>query len=234
MKWPPRRFLQHQVPPGLLLDQLKAVSILNQHLHDHLFKHNPQASNPTFMMKSIKPVNDSARTKRRAPRKSTSQAASNSPSTPQPSPHTQAPSPVSGNTQPSETPVRRRKSSATISQTTPTTIQIACHSCGQTDVPLMMGGRTYLPCSLGVMTHFYVYLYIGFCRPCIDSGKAKPDIPTATRTTDRAATKTGRRGSALTAPTLVAHSPLATNPPVVFAPVQTPQNISQNNGQRNT
>ncbi|KAI0652001.1 hypothetical protein C8Q79DRAFT_935720 [Trametes meyenii] len=34
---------------------------------------------------------------------------------------------------------------------------IACHSCGQTDVPLMMGGR--------------------YCRECINAGKAVADIP---------------------------------------------------------
>ncbi|KAI0964079.1 hypothetical protein AcW1_000981 [Taiwanofungus camphoratus] len=42
---------------------------------------------------------------------------------------------------------------------------IACHSCGQTDVPLMMGGR--------------------YCRACIDAGKAVNDIPQIATTNAR-------------------------------------------------
>lgn len=56
---------------------------------------------------------------------------------------------------------------------------IACHYCGQTDVPLMMGGRMYL------LTPIVIYAVtdwptIGYCRPCIDQGKAVSDIPPAT------------------------------------------------------
>ncbi|KAK7695188.1 hypothetical protein QCA50_002378 [Cerrena zonata] len=194
-KWPKRQFLQHQLPPGLLLDQLKA------------------AVTPNFAMKSIKPSNDNARNKRRAPRRSTAQATATN-ATPQQSAQPRA-SPSEGRTTSDETPAKRRKSNAANLQASTTTIQIACHSCGQTDVPLMMGGR--------------------YCRPCIDSGKAKADIPSATvsrNTAERSGTKPLRRGSTLSAPALVAHSPLATNPPVVFAPVQTPQNIGQSQEHR--
>ncbi|KAJ8516137.1 hypothetical protein ONZ45_g6519 [Pleurotus djamor] len=41
--------------------------------------------------------------------------------------------------------------------------RIACFSCDMTDVPLIMGGR--------------------FCRPCVESGKANPDIPQPLRST---------------------------------------------------
>lgn len=176
-------------------------------------------------MKSIKPSNDNARNKRRAPRRSTAQTTTNV--TPQPSaqPRTsQSEAPYD------ETPVKRRKSNAANIQTPTTTIQIACHSCGQTDVPLMMGGRKSSKISYGILINLCIRSIPGYCRTCIDSGKAKADIPSATHsrnTTERSATKSLRRGSTLSAPALVAHSPLATNPPVVFAPVQTPQGMGQ-------
>lgn len=55
---------------------------------------------------------------------------------------------------------------------------IACHYCGQTDVPLMMGGRTYLySIAIYAVTDWPM---IGYCRPCIDQGKPVSDIPPAT------------------------------------------------------
>ncbi|KAI0785005.1 hypothetical protein C8Q75DRAFT_777083 [Abortiporus biennis] len=54
---------------------------------------------------------------------------------------------------------KRRKSSHRPKPSTP--VPICCHSCGQTDVPLMMGGR--------------------YCRQCIDAGRAKNDIPQITK-----------------------------------------------------
>lgn len=181
-------------------------------------------------MKSIKPSNDNARNKRRAPRRSTAQATATN-AAPQPSAQPRA-SPSEGRITSDETPTKRRKSNAANLQTPTTTIQIACHSCGQTDVPLMMGGRKSLKL---ILQGFDWPLRPGYCRPCIDSGKAKADIPSATvsrNTAERSGTKPLRRGSTLSAPALVAHSPLATNPPVVFAPVQTPQNIGQSQEHR--
>ncbi|KAI0052539.1 hypothetical protein FA95DRAFT_1332555 [Auriscalpium vulgare] len=89
------------------------------------------AAAPPFTMKTIKPAyGDKARPKRKAPVRKTVGDASAAPVAP-----------------------KRRKS--TQEKTTAVVKQkIACVSCGQTDVPLMMGGR--------------------YCRPCVESGKAQP------------------------------------------------------------
>jgi len=88
--------------------------------------------------------------------------------------------------------------------------KIACVSCGQTDVPLMMGGR--------------------FCRPCVDAGKTGNEVETGPQDVTVAQNSTSqpqseaqaptaaavsKRIAGLTAPPLVSRSPLATNPPVV-------------------
>ncbi|CAL1694936.1 unnamed protein product [Somion occarium] len=211
-KWPKRQFLQHQLPNGYLLDQLKA------------------AVAPPYVMKSIKPTHgDTHRSKRRATRKTT-----NIPPTPTPQIPISAPAPIP-TPAPEQTlpvlqqeapsasvdmppPPKRKKSNNAKPQSSTTPTQIACHSCGQTDVPLMMGGR--------------------YCRPCIVAGKAVADIPSATpaRAVERPPPikAVSRRPSTMSAPTLVAHSPLATNQPVVFAPVQTPQNIGEEQKPKNT
>ncbi|KAI0296226.1 hypothetical protein BC826DRAFT_1005985, partial [Russula brevipes] len=104
---------------------------------------------------------------------------------------------------------RKRSSqpkSATVSK------KIACVSCGQTDVPLMMGGRK-------------------FCRPCVEAGKTgngaatNPQDVAITRTStpqsqSEASSTTAavsKRIAGLTAPPLVSPSPLGTNPPLVLA-----------------
>ncbi|THH19034.1 hypothetical protein EW146_g2045 [Bondarzewia mesenterica] len=103
--------------------------------------------------------------------------------------------------------------------------QIACISCGQTDVPLMIGGR--------------------FCRTCVDSGKSQTLVPTTTGNVPISSTTSTnpepvqsspaaptsatttlslptpaplRKPSGL--PTTYAHSPLATNPPILPTPLE--------------
>jgi len=102
------------------------------------------------------------------------------------------------------TPKRKRSSQPKAS---PVSKKIACVSCGQTDVPLMMGGR--------------------FCRPCVETGKTGgvPTVPqdvvafeTSTpqpQSEASAAAAVNKRIASLTALPLVSRSPLATNPPLV-------------------
>ncbi|KAH9898248.1 hypothetical protein C8Q73DRAFT_684108 [Cubamyces lactineus] len=115
-----RSFLQHRLPEGELLDEIR------------------NAAAPSFTMKPIKPAGaDSNRSKRKSVSRRPTIATANH---------------VPPNEIP--TPVRRRSQPKAKAPLPP---PIACHSCGQTDVPLMMGGR--------------------FCRECINAGKAVADIP---------------------------------------------------------
>ncbi|TBU34763.1 hypothetical protein BD311DRAFT_746760 [Dichomitus squalens] len=100
------------------------------------------ATAPSYTMKSIKPIGaDSTRAKRKS--------VSRKPTLVIPdTPPTRAEKP---------TPAKRRQSLKAKTSAPPT--PIACHACGQTDVPLMMGGR--------------------YCRTCIDAGKTVADVPQA-------------------------------------------------------
>ncbi|KAM5530513.1 hypothetical protein V8D89_015829 [Ganoderma adspersum] len=97
---------------------------------------------PPYTMKSIKPPGaDSNRAKRKSVSRKPTLIVSDAPS----------PAPIK------PTPTKRRQSIKAKPSAPPT--PIACHACGQTDVPLMMGGR--------------------YCRACIDAGKAVADVPQA-------------------------------------------------------
>ncbi|KDQ63309.1 hypothetical protein JAAARDRAFT_374082 [Jaapia argillacea MUCL 33604] len=124
MTIPERSFLQHRLPEGEKLDQIR------------------HAASPQPPMKFIKPSQDGTRTKRKpAPRKPPLEFRDATPQSVDISP----PAP------------KKRKTVPTKKPETPPRPQIACFTCGQTDVPLLMGGR--------------------FCRICIDSGRAKNEIP---------------------------------------------------------
>jgi hypothetical protein len=104
--------------------------------------------------------------------------------------------------------------------------KIACVSCGQTDVPLMMGGRK---CSCDARER-RANTSVGFCRPCVDGGKTGNEVATSPQDATVAQATTpqpqlqseapttapvSKRIAGLTAPPLVSRSPLATNPPLV-------------------
>ncbi len=79
------------------------------------------------------------------------------------------------NEQTSVSPARPRKQSKAKAPTQ-TPVVIACRACGQRDVPLMMGGRKYQPHTLFSTPD---YCCAGFCRICIETGKAVDQIPAA-------------------------------------------------------
>ena len=155
-------------------------------------------------MKSIKPTNgDRTSARRRAPPRRTGSSTESSPGAP-----------------------KRKRTS----QPKPGVVskKIACVSCAQTDVPLMMGGRKF-----SRVGHESKGLYVaGFCRPCVDAGKtggeaATPsqDVTDAQTTASQpqpqsetpapTAAAVSKRIAGLAAPPLVSRSPLATNPPFV-------------------
>ncbi|KAH8997324.1 hypothetical protein EDB92DRAFT_1411174 [Lactarius akahatsu] len=144
-----------------------------------------QAAALPYSMKSIKPPHgDRGSTKRRtAPRRTGSNVESQG----------------AGNA-----PKRKRASQPKASAISK---KIACVSCGQADVPLMMGGR--------------------FCRPCMDAGKASNEATMGTQDVGIAAqpsqpssqplsaTVANEQIAGLTVPPLVSSSPLCTNSPLI-------------------
>ncbi|KAI0756852.1 hypothetical protein C8Q80DRAFT_1130817 [Daedaleopsis nitida] len=135
----PVKMEESRVKLAQLLKQAAPRSYLSYRLPEGgLLAEVHNANAPPYTLKPIKPAGADSN---RAKRKSVSRRAtliSNNPS----SPGEKA------------APVKRRQSLKANALVAP---PIACHSCGQTDVPLMMGGR--------------------YCRTCIDSGKAVAEIP---------------------------------------------------------
>jgi hypothetical protein len=105
---------------------------------------------PPFSTKPIKPGQGATKSKRKAPRK-----------------------PATG-TDPATPSTKRKRVSQAKNPTTPA--QIACFTCGQVDVPLIMGGRE---CFLVIFNHRDKLWFTGFCRPCVDAGKGMTEIPQA-------------------------------------------------------
>ncbi|SJL06254.1 uncharacterized protein ARMOST_09590 [Armillaria ostoyae] len=166
---PPRSYLGHQLLPGSLLTQLQ------------------NANTSPYAMKLLKPGQSSGSRSRRKPaqRKPSTVTMPAIPSTVSPlqgihpnpllsapstappvlapsSASTPAPAPVPApalTSLPVPTPQPKLPKRPRV--TTPRPVaqlpQIRCMSCGQTDVPLILGGR--------------------FCRPCVDGGKANLEIP---------------------------------------------------------
>ncbi|KAI9444832.1 hypothetical protein H4582DRAFT_853542 [Lactarius indigo] len=146
-----------------------------------------QAAALPYSMKSIKPPHgDRGSTKRRtAPRRTGSNAESQG----------------AGNA-----PKRKRASQP---KAAPISKKIACVSCGQADVPLMMGGR--------------------FCRPCMDAGKASNETTVGTQDVGVApqpsqpssqpspTTAANEKIAGPTAPPLVSNSPLSSGSGLVIS-----------------
>jgi len=157
-------------------------------------------------MKSIKPAHgDRSSTRRRAPPKRAGSSADSSPGG-------------------ASTPKRKRSSQPKAS---PVSKKIACVSCGQTDVPLMMGGRKFRPLAYGRWGSHV----IGFCRPCVEAGKtggvptAPQDVVASEASTPQpqseasatAAVAVNKRIAGFAALPLISRSPLGINPPLVPA-----------------
>ena len=154
-------------------------------------------------MKSIKPAHgDRGSAKRRtAPRRtgSESQGAGNAP--------------------------KRKRASQSQPKTNSTSKKIACVSCGQADVPLMMGGRKF-PCTC-IIHGEKLTCASGFCRPCMDAGKASNDAtvappdagvtpqPSQPSSQPLSTTTVNEQIAGLTAPPLVSPSPLEVNSPII-------------------
>lgn len=125
----PQLYLKHRLPEGELLEEIRAVSVHGL-LCALCFHGVVQAVAPSYTFRPVKPAGaDSNKAKRksvtRRPTVSIAAAPSASPEKPPPPP----PPPVK----------RRAQQKAKASAPPP----IACHSCGQRDVPLMMGGSKH-------------------------------------------------------------------------------------------
>ncbi|KAJ6621152.1 hypothetical protein B0H10DRAFT_1790444, partial [Mycena sp. CBHHK59/15] len=137
-----RLYLAHRLPQNALLTQLQS------------------AAAPNFLMKSIKPSPVTATKAKRKPvqRKPAQNVL---PGYPQAGSRTQSLGP---NTAPEP---KRRKISKTKQNVTPIS-PIRCVSCGDADIPLLLGGRELLTSFRLLINNT---ISEGFCRPCVDSGK---------------------------------------------------------------
>ena len=130
----PRSYLQYRVPEGELLAELRNVSKPNK---CPACASDPflQATAPPYTMKSIKPPGaDSNRARRKTVSRKPTLIISDPPPAPAEKP----------------APAKRRQSLKAKPSVPPT--PIACHACGQTDVPLMMGGSESTPATIRVQT----------------------------------------------------------------------------------
>ncbi|THV07635.1 hypothetical protein K435DRAFT_959704 [Dendrothele bispora CBS 962.96] len=128
-------------------------SYLAYRLPDSLLLDQLQAATALpYTMKSIKPSlsSGSSRPRRRPSQKKPSDVTA--PSRKKSTDGKAATEGGNNDTTPSMSPKRPRQSKSKA-----TAVQIRCLTCNQADVPLMLGGR--------------------FCRPCVEAGKANPDIP---------------------------------------------------------
>ncbi|OAX35279.1 hypothetical protein K503DRAFT_851343 [Rhizopogon vinicolor AM-OR11-026] len=125
---PRRVYLAHRVAESALLTQIQNAAV------------------PAFSTRLLKPTTEgSSKPKRKAaPRKP-----------PQPPPPPQDASSMQQGGEPVPPPAKKRRQSQP--KPMPSLPKIACFACGQTDVPLIMGGR--------------------YCRPCVEAGCAIDDIP---------------------------------------------------------
>lgn len=182
---PRRVYLAHRIAEGSLLAQIQNAAV------------------PTFSTKLLRSAAESSNKPKRkaAPRKPPQtqtqaqpqpqpQPLSQSQSQPQPQPQSQVQ--VQSQTQsqplrqetglvrqsgePAPPPPKRRRQ--TQPKSTPPLPKIACFACGQTDVPLIMGGR--------------------YCRPCVEAGCAIDDIPQvgSSRYSYQSSAQHSRQGSA--------------------------------------
>ncbi|KAG2076862.1 hypothetical protein BDR04DRAFT_1227612 [Suillus decipiens] len=147
---PRRVYLAHRIAEGALLAQIQNAAV------------------PTFSTKLLRSAAESSNKPKRkpAPRKPPHthaqfqpQPQSQSQPQSQPEPQSQLPpqdvGPVKQSGEPAPPPPKKRRQ--TQPKAMPSLPKIACFACGQTDVPLIMGGR--------------------YCRPCVEAGCAIDDIP---------------------------------------------------------
>ncbi|KAG1783491.1 hypothetical protein EV702DRAFT_1053863 [Suillus placidus] len=166
---PRRVYLAHRIAEGSLLAQIQNAAV------------------PTFSTKLLRSAAESSNKPKRkaAPRKPPQAQVQ---SQPQSQSQTQSQSPLppqdSGSVQQSGEPVPPppKKRRQTQPKSTPSLPKIACFACGQTDVPLIMGGR--------------------YCRPCVEAGCAIDDIPQvgSSRYSYQSSAQHSRQGSISHAP----------------------------------
>jgi hypothetical protein len=99
------------------------------------------------------------------------------------------------------TPPPPKKRRQTQPKATPSLPKIACFACGQTDVPLIMGGR--------------------YCRPCVEAGCAIDDIPQvgSSRYSYQSSAQHSRQGSSSHTPDARHQSTTASKTYGVFVPL---------------
>ncbi|KAG1754848.1 uncharacterized protein EDB91DRAFT_1095847 [Suillus paluster] len=181
IKTPERVYLAHRLAESPLLAHIQNVAV------------------PSFSTKLLRSTAESSNKPKRkaAPRK---------PPQPQPQPQPQSrpppplqdASPAQQSGEPAPPPPKKKRQSQP--KPTPSLPKIACFACGQTDVPLIMGGR--------------------YCRPCVEAGCAIDDIPQVggSRYTYQSSAQVSRQHSVSRTPDSRHHPTTASNAHSVFVP----------------
>ncbi|KAG1762949.1 hypothetical protein EDD22DRAFT_969668 [Suillus occidentalis] len=188
---PRRVYLAHRIAEGSLLAQIQNAAVPT--FSTKLLRSAAESSNkPKRKAAPRKPPQTQTQTQPQP--QPQPQPLSQSQSQPQPQPQSQLqpqPQPqsrtqsqplpretglVQRSREPAPPPPKRRRQ--TQPKSTPPLPKIACFACGQTDVPLIMGGR--------------------YCRPCVEAGCAIDDIPQvgSSRYSYQSSAQHSRQGSA--------------------------------------
>ncbi|KAG2156658.1 uncharacterized protein EDB93DRAFT_925795 [Suillus bovinus] len=181
---PRRVYLAHRIAEGSLLAQIQNAAV------------------PTFSTKLLRSAAEgSNKPKRKAAARKPPQPQPQA--QPQPRPQSQPPppqnaGPVQQSAEPAPPPPKKKRQ--TQLKSTPSLPKIACFACGQTDVPLIMGGR--------------------YCRPCVEAGCAIDDIPQvgSSRYSYQSSTQHSRQGSTSHTPDARHQSTPVSNTHAVFVP----------------
>ncbi|KAG1757141.1 hypothetical protein EDB19DRAFT_2033331 [Suillus lakei] len=202
---PRRVYLAHRIAEGSLLAQIQNAAVPS--FSTKLLRSAAESSNkPKRKAAPRKPSQPQLQSQPQPRPQPQPQPQSQSQSQPQPQPQSQSqPPPLpqdAGSAQQSAEPPPPppKKKRQTQPKTTPSLPKIACFACGQTDVPLIMGGR--------------------YCRPCVEAGCAIDDIPQvgSSRYSYQSSAQHSRQGSTSHTPDARHQSTTAPKTHTVFVP----------------
>ncbi|KAG2118052.1 uncharacterized protein F5147DRAFT_833174 [Suillus discolor] len=195
---PRRVYLAHRIAEGSLLAQIQNAAVPT--FSTKLLRSAAENSNkPKRKAAPRKPPQAQAQPQPQPRSQSQSQSQSQAQSQPPPPPPPQNAGHVQQSAEPAPPPPKKRRQ--TQPKSTPSLPKIACFACGQTDVPLIMGGR--------------------YCRPCVEAGCAIDDIPQvgSSRYSYQSSAQHSRQGSTSHTPDNTRHqSTIASKTHAVFVP----------------
>ncbi|KAG0707502.1 hypothetical protein DFH29DRAFT_994938 [Suillus ampliporus] len=191
IKTPGRVYLAHRLAEGSLLAHIQNAAVPS--FSTKLLRSAAESSNKPKRKAALRKPPQSQSQPRPQP-----QPQSLPQPLPQPAPPPQDAGSAHQSGEPALPPPKKRRQSQP--KPTPSLPKIACFACGQTDVPLIMGGR--------------------YCRPCVEAGCAIDDIPQVggSRYTYQSSAQASRQNSTSHTPDGRQHSTAVSNAHTVFVP----------------